>query len=196
MVSDYAKSAKSLKQYKVPKLTELLLRDILLKEIRRWYSPDFIVLDGSPILNLTAWAILYKEDFFNGEVCHKAIQILCSRDESIAKDDQIYKDFPELSTLKKIKLNNLNLPDMALFLYVDPQIAVERIEKRGKAKQVHETQEKLEKLRKAYLATCKVLENKMNVPVCILKGDQSIEETTKAATDFVNRICNNLGDGA
>ncbi len=186
MVSDYAKNAKSLKQYKVPKLTELLLRDILLNEIRRWYSPDFIVLDGSPVLNLTAWAILYKEEKFTEEVCHKAIQILCSRDESIGKDDPIYKDFPELSALKKMKLNNMNLPDLVLFLDVDPQIAIERIDQRGKAKQVHETQEKLEKLRNAYLAACDVIANKMNVPVCILKGNKSIDQTSAAATEFIH----------
>jgi len=189
MVSDYAKNAKSLKQYKVPKLTELLLKDILLNEIKRWYSPDFIILDGSPVLNLTAWAILYKENDFNGEVCHKAIQILCSKDESIAKDDPIYKDFPELSALKKIKLNNMNLPDLVLFLDVNPKVAVERIDKRGKAKQVHETQEKLEMLRSAYLSTCDVMENKMNVPVCILEGDKTIEDTTKAASEFVRKVC-------
>jgi len=185
MVSDYAKSAKSLKQYKVPKLTELLLRDILLNEIKRWYRPDFIILDGSPVLNLTAWAILYKEELFNDEVCHKAIQILCSKDETIAKDDPIYTDFPELSALKKIKLNNMNLPDLVLFLDVDPEVAIERINKRGEAKQVHETHEKLKKLRKAYLLTCKVIEEKMNVPVCILEGDNTIEETVDTTHNFI-----------
>jgi len=188
MVSDYAKNAKSLKQYKVPKLTELLLRDILLNEIKRWYSPDFIILDGSPVLNLTSWAILYKENYFTDDVCHKAIRILCSLDESIAKDDPIYKDFPELSALKKIKLNNMNLPDIVLFLDVNPQIAVDRIDKRGQAKQVHETTDKLEKLRKAYLTTCNVIRDKMKVPVYILKGDRSIEETLSEATDFIQKI--------
>ncbi|MFC2114712.1 1-acyl-sn-glycerol-3-phosphate acyltransferase, partial [Bacteroidota bacterium] len=185
MVSNYAKNAKSLKQYKVPKLTELLLRDSLLNEIKKWYSPDFIILDGSPVLNLTAWAILYKENYFTDEVCHKAIQILCSRDESITKDDPIYSDFPELSALKKIKLTNMHLPDMVLFLDVNPQIAIERIDKRGQAKQVHETLDKLEKLRDAYLTTCNVIRNKMEVPVCILKGDEKIEDTFSDATDFI-----------
>lgn len=188
MVSNYAKNAKSLKQYKVPKLTELLLRDFLLNEIKRWYSPDFIILDGSPVLNLTAWAILYKENYFTEEVCHKAIQILCSLDESIAKDDPIFTDFPELSTLKKIKLNHMHLPDIVLFLDVNPQIAIERIDKRGQAKQVHETLEKLSKLRDAYLTTCNVIRDKMEVPVCILKGDKSIEDTLSDATGFIHKI--------
>ena len=188
MVSKYAKNAKSLKQYKIPKLTELLLRDNLLNEIKRWYSPDFIILDGSPVLNLTAWAILYKEKYFTDVVCHKAIQILCSRDESISKDDPIYKDFPELSALKKIKLNNMHLPDMALFLDVDPGVAIDRIEKRGQAKQVHETLGKLEKLRDAYLTTCKIIKDKMGIPVCILEGDKSIEHTLLDATGFIQKI--------
>ena len=63
MVSDYAKNAKSLKQYKIPKLTELLLRNVLLNEVKRWYHPDYVVMDGSPLLNLTSWAILYKKSY-------------------------------------------------------------------------------------------------------------------------------------
>jgi 1-acyl-sn-glycerol-3-phosphate acyltransferase len=188
MVSNYAKNAKSLKQYKIPKLTELLLRDFLLNEIKRWYSPDFIILDGSPVLNLTAWAILYKENYFTDVVCHKAIQILCSQDESIEKNDPIFTDFPELSALKKIKLNNMHLPDMVLFLDVKPKIAIERIDKRGQAKQVHETLDKLSKLRDAYLITCNVIRDKMEVPVCILKGDESIEDTLSDATGFIHKI--------
>ena len=37
---------RSLKSYKVPKLAELLLRDHVVGEVRRWYAPDAIVMDG------------------------------------------------------------------------------------------------------------------------------------------------------
>ncbi len=186
-ISKIAKNAKSLKLYKIPKLAELLLRDILLLEIKKWYHPDIVVLDGSPLLNLTAWAILYKEKFFNENVCLKAIKILSSRDEAISRNDQIYKDFPELSALKKLRLTHLNLPDIVIFVDVEPCIAIDRINKRGEKKQVHETEEKLTKLREAYLKTCKVIQNELDIPTYILAGNDTIENVNKSAIDFINK---------
>ena len=186
-VSKIAKNAKSLKLYKIPKLAELLLRDTLLIEIKRWYNPDIIVLDGSPLLNLTAWAILYKEKFFNENVCLKAIKILSSKDEDIARDDQIYKDFSELSALKKLRLTHLNIPDIVIFLDVDPGIAINRINNRGQKKQVHETEEKLSKLRNAYLITCRVIQKELGIPTFILAGNDTINNITDSAASFINK---------
>lgn len=131
VIGRIAKNAKSLKLYKIPKLTELLLRDYLLHEVNNWYVPHLITLDGCTILNLTAWSILYKEHAFDKDVCKKAIRILSSKDAKIEKNDPIYKDFSELLFLKKLGLNKLQLPDIVFFLDVPPQIAMERIDQRG-----------------------------------------------------------------
>jgi adenylate kinase family enzyme len=184
-ISKIAKNAKSLKMYKIPKLTELLLRDILLIEIKKWYHPDMVILDGSPLLNLVAWAILYKERFFNEDVCLKAVKILSAQDDDINKDDPIYKEFPELSALKKLKLTHLNLPDIVIFIDVDPNVAIKRIDKRGEKKQVHETAEKLSKLRGAYLIACKVIQKDLGIPTCILDGDEQLDKVINKANDFI-----------
>ena len=55
-IGGYAKKAESLKFYKIPKLTELILRNYLIHEVSRWYLPDLIIIDGSPLLNMIAWA--------------------------------------------------------------------------------------------------------------------------------------------
>ena len=185
-ISRYAKNAKSLKLYKIPKLTELLLRDILLVEVKRWFNPDITVLDGSPLLNLTSWAILYKENYFNEKTTFKAIKILSSNDKDISQSDVIYKDLPELSMLKKLRLTHLNLPDIVIFLNVDPKIAIARINKRGEKKQVHETEEKLSKLQKAYHVTCKITEQELNIPTLIIPGNDSIENINRYAIKFIN----------
>ena len=62
----HAKVAKSLTHYKVPKLAELVLRDQLLARVRRWYAPDVIIMDGSPLINLMAWSVLYEQDDLAG----------------------------------------------------------------------------------------------------------------------------------
>ncbi|MFC1731028.1 1-acyl-sn-glycerol-3-phosphate acyltransferase [candidate division KSB1 bacterium] len=187
MIGIYAKNARSLKHYKIPKLTELFLRDILLAEIKRWYYPGSIVLDGAPLLNLTAWAVLYKGDYFNRDVCEKIIGVLSSRDEDVPKDDPVYAAFPELAAIKRLRLNHLTLPDIVMFLDVEPELAMERILKRGSKQQVHETPEKLTKLRSAYEMVCGVISEKFNVPVITLNGSESLDNVTSAAVDFVKK---------
>lgn len=185
MLGRYAKQAKSLAHYKIPKLTEMLLRDYLLRDIERWYHADIVVFDGSPVLNLIAWAILYKEDSFDQFVCRKAIKILTSDDEGIARNDQIYTDFPELTALKRIKLTNFTLPDLVILIDLDPVIARARIEKRGKAQQVHETEEKLTKLRNAYLQVCTVVQSDFEIPTLILEGELTPSAMKSSSLDFI-----------
>jgi 1-acyl-sn-glycerol-3-phosphate acyltransferase len=167
-----SKKAKNLSRYKIPKLAELLLRDRLLTEVQRWYRPDQIFMDGCPILNMTAWAILYHEDCFNEEVCSKAIQVLIGNDD-LPKNDRIFSQLPELNALRKLNLNHLHLPDAVVFLDVDPKVSIKRIESRGEMVQAHENQEKLTKLSKAYHVVCDVLEK--TLPVCRLPGDNDLD---------------------
>jgi thymidylate kinase len=195
MIGKHAKGAKSLKHYKIPKLTELLLRDHLLVEIERWYNPDFVIMDGSPLLNLTAWAILYKEGYFNEGLCLKAIQILTSKEKDISKTDTLFKKFPELSILKSLKLTHLKLPDITVFLDVDPSLSISRIEKRGERKQVHETIERLSKLRKAYHMVCHVIKRDLNIPTSIIDGDDSIDNITRNICRFVKIHLKERKDG-
>ncbi|MHC4233720.1 MAG: 1-acyl-sn-glycerol-3-phosphate acyltransferase [Planctomycetota bacterium] len=182
-----AKQARSLVRYKIPKLTELLLRDRMLQETMRWYHPDMIVIDGSPLLNMTGWAILYREQYFNEDVCAKAVRALSSSGESIRTDDPDLRPFPELRYLRRLKLNRLRIPDAIVFVDVDPKVAIRRIEARGERRQVHETEEKLNKLRSAYLMVCQVVEQQHEVPVCRLDGERSLDAVTADAMSFVER---------
>ncbi len=181
-VGRQAKSAKNLAHYKIPKLAELLLRDRLLSDVYRWYRPDRVFMDGSPLLNMTGWAILYHEDAFNEEVCARAMDILTGNHVR-GKRDPIFKQFPELLTLRKLNLTHLHLPDAVIFLDVDPAICVERVTSRGEAVQAHENIEKLTKLGKAYDLVCDVVEK--NRPVLRLTGEKSIEQLSQEAVAFI-----------
>ncbi|MFC1489585.1 1-acyl-sn-glycerol-3-phosphate acyltransferase [Candidatus Latescibacterota bacterium] len=180
-----SKKAKNLARYKIPKLAELLLRDHLCSEVERWYRPDYIFMDGSPLLNMTAWAILFHEDFFNPEVCSKAVDVLTGNAE-ISKDDIIFKQFPELLALKKLHLNRLNIPDVIVFLDVDPEVSIKRIMSRGESIQAHENLEKLTKLRNAYHMVCDVLEKAY--PVCRLQGENGLDMLTQEAKTFIENV--------
>ncbi len=186
-LSRRAKSARSLAGYKIPKLAELLLRDTLLAQSRRWYDPAWIVMDGSPLLNLTAWSILYREEEFDVEFCGRALGVLSGR-ERLHPGDVLTRRFPLLRWLQGLGLTRLEMPDAAVFIDLAPEAAVARIDSRGESKQVHETPEKLAKLRRAYLAVCEAAEARFGLPVLRLDGTHSPEALTEAAAGFLNSV--------
>jgi 1-acyl-sn-glycerol-3-phosphate acyltransferase len=183
----YAKTAKSLKHYKIPKMAEILLRDHMLGEVRRWYKPDIIVQDGCPLINLAAWAKLYKEEYFDAEACAKAIRILTGEREAVQKDDPIFDKVHELSALRRLRLDHMRLPDAAVMLDVAPAVSMRRISSRGEQRQVHETEEKLAKLREGYLLVIEVVEKEFGIPTRILDGEAGLEELAASAIAFATK---------
>ena len=179
-----AKCARSLTGYKIPKLVELLLRDRLLAESRRWYDPDWTVMDGSPLLNMTAWSILYHEKDFDHESCGRVLGVLSGR-ERVRAREALARRFPELRWLQRLGLNRLELPEAAVFIDLPVDDAIGRITTRGEERQQHETAEKLDKLRRAYDTVCSVAASRFGLPVLRLDGGLSPDELATAARDFV-----------
>lgn len=185
-ISTYAKKAKSLKLYKIPKLAELMLRNHLHHELIRWYVSDYIVLDGSPLLNMIAWAALYNKESFDDEICSKAISVLTGHESHIPRKNAIYRQFPELAYLRYLRLNTMILPDLVIYIDTAPETACQRIDSRGERKQVHENVEKLTELREAYLTVCDMIRRQLNIPVLIIDGEHPREEVASQAYEFIS----------
>jgi deoxyadenosine/deoxycytidine kinase len=168
-------------------MIEIILRDIMIKKIERWYFSGILFMDGSPLMNLTAWSIIYKEDRFTEDSCLKILKILSSQQNDVPAHDKIYDDFSELRKVKFLGINKFNMPDMIIFLDVAPEVSIGRIEQRGQNKQVHETPEKLGKLRKAYKHTCKVAKEYFDIPTLIVEGNDTRENILKNARDFISQ---------
>jgi 1-acyl-sn-glycerol-3-phosphate acyltransferase len=182
------KVAESLKSYKIPKLMELLLRDHVAEELRRWYAPDVVVLDGSPLLNITAWTGLYRREALDEATCLSVLNVLSGRSEALAPDDPVYRSFPELGTVRRLHLTHMQVPDAVLFLDVDPAVSMERIRSRGEERQVHETEEKLARLRGGYRTVCRVVERGLHVPARTLDGGLGAGEVVAAALEELRRM--------
>jgi 1-acyl-sn-glycerol-3-phosphate acyltransferase len=176
----YAKAAGTLKRYKIPKLAELLLRDHLLAELRRWHRPDVAVTDGSPVINLTAWARLYREELFDPRVSAAVLRALTGGEAGPET-----AGLGELAALRRLRLARLSLPDAVVMLDVDPAEAVRRIRARGEPLQVHETEEKLSRLREAYHMVCEVLRDEFALPVGILDGSLEPESSTSSVLGLI-----------
>lgn len=184
-IGSYAKQAKSLKLYKLPKLTELLLRNNMHYQVRRWYSPDWIVVDGSPLLNMAAWVTLYKDKEISRESLVKAMRILAGKEKQVNFNDPVFKQLPELRFLQRIGQTRISPPDIVVFIDVPPEVSIQRILKRGEQMQVHETEEKLGRLRDGYLEVCKVIEKHLDIRVAVIDGNNTIERISKASLEFV-----------
>jgi len=193
-IGSYAKTAKSLKLYKIPKLTELILRNSLFAEVQKWYNPGLIVMDGAPLLNLIAWAILYKGESLTDENCSKLIRILSGTGEEIPLSDNIFSEFQELVYLKRFKLNTLILPDKIFMIDVLPATSIQRINSRGETKQVHETKDKLAKLRHAYLQLCEVIKFQHKNPVHIISGESTQIEVFQNCLELLETSSQNNGE--
>lgn len=182
-----AKTARSLKSYKIPKLAELFLRDHVLGEVKRWYAPDLVVSDGCPLLNMTAWARLYRQEEPDDSLLASAMGVLAGRVEA-SRGDPVFRAFPELMAMERLPLPHLRSPDAVLFLDVDPAVSVERIGSRGEARQVHETREKLARLREGYRSVCRALEGEWGLPVRILDGHRPLDEVLATALHAVREM--------
>lgn len=182
-----AKTAKSLKSYKIPKLAELLLRDHVLGEVKRWYAPDLVVSDGCPLLNLTAWARLYRKEEPDDDLLASAMGVLSGRGSGPGEDPAL-KAFPELVALRRLSLTHLHCPDGVFFLDVDPEVSVARIRGRGEVRQVHETTDRLAKLREGYRSVCRVLDREWGLPVRTLDGQRTFDEVMESALDALREM--------
>ena len=180
-----AKHATSLKAYKIPKLTDLFLRDRLAHIMARRYKPRTIVTDGSPLLNMIAWASLYKERVLPADTCSRAIGVLTGAAVHEDEQDALYATFPELSVIKRAGLNKLTLPDLCLFLDVSAAEACRRIMQRKETTQVHETEVSLDRLRSAYLEVCRAVGEPWDTCVRILDANAEPDEVMAAAARAV-----------
>jgi 1-acyl-sn-glycerol-3-phosphate acyltransferase len=187
-IGQRAKRAKSLAGYKIPKLTELLLRDRLRSLSNRWYRPSVIVMDGCPLFNMTAFAALYREEYFNEDFCGKAMAFMSAGAEGIEKHDPLLKQFPEVSYLRRLGFDRLNIPDLVIFLDIEPAEAMRRIDSRGEQKQAHETENRLSQLRKAYLLVCAVAERDKRATILRVDGARQLTDVSADAIDFVQQM--------
>lgn len=181
-----ARRSGSLARYKVPKMADLLLRDRLLGTASRGHRPDAVFMDGMPLLNMTAWAVLYHESHLTRETCARILAILAHR-SAPQRGDPLLETFPELARLHRLHLDHLRVPEATLFLDVPPRVCIERIQSRGKATQAHETEDSLTRLREAYLLVCTTLSEDWKLPVTVLDGARPLDDVVAEARAFLDR---------
>jgi len=174
--------------YEISKLSELVLRSKIQDVITGRYKLQYIITDGSALVNILGWGRYFHPQYFNEKMYVELIDYLTGKKKiSFLKAFYYAKRIPELVLINRIYSARLQVPGLIIFLKVNPDEAIRRILARGKAIQVHEQTQFLSMLQEAYSFVCKLLS--ANFPVKIIEIDTNgltEEEVTQRCQDIIN----------
>jgi adenylate kinase family enzyme len=150
------KKLKNRKLYRILKFFELLIRVKLLYKIDRYYTPELIITDGSPLINILGWGHYYCPEIYNKALITEVIGYMTG--EKIPKHRKAFfkKHSREVLLINRLGIK-FHIPALVFFLKVSSDIAMERISHRNEDLQPHETSEFLNNLQDSYAMVCHLL---------------------------------------
>lgn len=182
--------------YKNVKFLELTGRTRLRDWVVKHDAPDVILSDGDSTVNSTAWAAarFYRAELAGGDEELDSLLKRLTGEETIpiGEAPSILLRAPQLLLLNRLRLGRFTYPDLIVLLEIDPAVALERIRRRGKPLQAHETEMFLGELGLAYERVCLLLEQRRGIPVVRLGVDElsheeTVERVVSATVDLVER---------
>lgn len=176
--------------YEISKLTELVSRSKIQDTILKRYKPEFIITDGSPLINILGWARYYHPKHFNEQEYSKDLSYLTGvKRMSLANLFYYLRNIPEIVLINKVYSAPLRAPDIIIFLKVSPEVAMQRIISRGKDIQVHEYRDFLQMLQEAYVFVCNIIKKEFSAMVLEIDTDNlSIDGVLNKCREFINSL--------
>lgn len=174
--------------YQISKFTELVCRVKIQNAIEKKYNPEFILTDGSPLVNIIGWGYFYHYRYFEPKQCIKAITYLCHDKKIPISETAFYiRHIPEIFLANRLRFVKFSRPDIIFLLQIKPEAAIRRILKRGKKRQIHETEEFLDNLQKAYTTVCHIFRSEFNTRIIeISVDDLSIDDIVTTILQHVS----------
>jgi 1-acyl-sn-glycerol-3-phosphate acyltransferase len=154
-------------------------------------SARFVVGDGSPIVDLLAWA---EADFYSGVFDEKGLQHLMhylsgQRKIPLAQWARFVRRAPEVWLLNTFDLAHPPVPDLVVLLTRPPALAIQRLRSRGVALEPWQNEAFLGKLQEAYRQVVGVLRKPGRVEVLEIDAD---ETRTEEAAERIESACRAL----
>jgi broad-specificity NMP kinase len=157
------------KIYPVFKLSQLFFQDVAAQKLVKKYSPDLMVSDGNLLLSTLGRAANYLQPASESEKgsdsrqtvgpydLKAVLEYIIDKKPLPEKTRNILSDFKKTGIIIKLLrltvVNKLLLPDMVIFMDIEPERALDRIKNRGKKIDLHENIHDLTQARNMYLKT-------------------------------------------
>jgi hypothetical protein len=169
--------------YRILKFTELVLRVKIHDEIERKYNLKIILTDGIPMVNTIGWGNFYHPDIFSETICKDVIEYLTNTKIPLSRKWFYMKHAPEILLVNLLGIR-FQKPDIIFFLRIAPQKAINRVNKRGKKRQVHETKIFLSNLQDAYQLICEILSKDTKI--------HTIDTSKKTLNQVINIVAGEI----
>jgi len=172
LLGELVKGRKQKTLYQITKFAEMLSRVNVQNAMVRRYRPRYVVTDGSPLINVAGWASFYYPGHFTRGTCIQAMRYLCQVEGIPLAQTAFYlKHLPEVFVTNRLRLARFTAPDIVFFLHLNPRTSIERILKRGKERQFHETESFLDRLQMAYATVCDIVSAEFGTEVHTVPAD-------------------------
>jgi diacylglycerol kinase family enzyme len=180
-----ARRAKRTRQawaYRQLKTLDLIARSRMREHVVRDEQPDVVLTDGDPLVNTMAWSVgrLYRDQLLDDD--RRVLDALryLSGQAPIPRHELRYylQHAPQLALVNRLRLARFPVPDVVVLLQLDGAAAMERIRRRGRSLQTHETVEALDALAAGYERICSLVEAHEGVRVERIAAAQTDRQAT------------------
>ena len=168
--------------YRELKTLDLIARSRMREFVVRDEGPDVLLTDGDPLVNTMGWSVgrLYRDQLLTDEQRILDTLRYLSGQALIPRAELRYylRQAPALALVNRLRLARFAMPDVVVLLQIDGSTAMDRIRRRGRSLQAHETVEALDALAAGYEHICSLIAAHHGVRVERI----AVSETDKAAT--------------
>ena len=155
--------------YRQLKTLDLIGRSRMRDHVVRREVPAALLTDGDPLVNTVAWSSgrLYRAELQGDEERMLDVLRYLAGDRTIPLREMPYylRHAPQLAAVNRLHLARFRFPDLVIHLELDGATAMERIRRRGRALQAHESEAALDELEAGYERVCRLLEARCGVDV-------------------------------
>jgi 1-acyl-sn-glycerol-3-phosphate acyltransferase len=176
--------------YRGDKFAEMVLRVRVDEALQDGRTARFVVSEGSPLVDLLAWA---QADFYRGVFDEKGLQqilLYLSGQRKIPLGDWIgfIRKAPEVWLLNVFDLAHPQAPDVLVLTTIRPEAAMEKIRSRGRALEPHQHDAFLGELQDAYVEVAAVLRRRRVEVVDLSAEDLRLAESADSIDAACRRV--------
>ena len=197
LVGRLAKQVPWRRMYRNLKFIELAERTKVCEHVIAHDPPHVIVTDGDPLVNSAAWsaASLFAAELTDDDDLVKAFDYLAGEEMvPISEIPHFLRAWP-LVALNRLRLTKFRYPDQVYLLDLPAEVAVARIERRGKPMQAHENVAALEELGRSYRRVCRLFAAAKGMQVTVIDADRNaLDQVVAQVVDGVLASMSRAGD--